>query len=135
MYRHRPRGQGTGSSASRNWSARGLSTVAGAPLTSTKTPIENRPIQAGKQAERPGIRVRDRFRQESSKKHPFKCKGEAMGKVYAKGKHRTCGVCKPHKVGWEPKKKLKVRVKEKSMALDIRDVDRDLMNGRPDPGV
>lgn len=31
-----------------------------------------------------------------------------MGKVY-KRKRRSCAMCKPHKVGWEPKRKDKER--------------------------
>jgi hypothetical protein len=41
-----------------------------------------------------------------------------MGKVY-KDKRRSCAMCKPHKRGWEPKKKAKVRAAERNMDREI----------------
>lgn len=31
-----------------------------------------------------------------------------MGSIY-KRKRRSCAMCKPHKMGWEPKRKLRER--------------------------
>lgn len=37
----------------------------------------------------------------------------AMGKVYKNKKSRGCALCKPHKHGWAPKKKIKIIATEK----------------------
>ena len=44
----------------------------------------------------------------------------SMGKVYKDKKSKGCALCKPHKHGWSPKKKEKVRSKEKEMETEIR---------------
>jgi hypothetical protein len=44
-----------------------------------------------------------------------------MGKVYKDKKGSSCKLCKPHKAGWTPKKKLKTRVKEKSMEKEVKE--------------
>lgn len=46
-----------------------------------------------------------------------------MGKVYKDKKSKGCALCKPHKYGWAPKKKVKVVAVEK-------DMDREINNWR-----
>lgn len=46
-----------------------------------------------------------------------------MGKVYKSKKGSSCKRCKPHKAGWSPKKKLKVRAKEKFLDADIMEFE------------
>lgn len=43
-----------------------------------------------------------------------------MGKVYKDKKGSSCKMCKPHKNGWSPKKKVRVRAKENEMKKEIR---------------
>ncbi|MEW6002213.1 MAG: hypothetical protein AB1638_06140 [Nitrospirota bacterium] len=42
-----------------------------------------------------------------------------MGKVYKDKKSRGCALCKPHKHGWAPKKKIKTIFIEKEMHREI----------------
>ncbi len=42
-----------------------------------------------------------------------------MGKVYKDKKSKACALCKPHKHGWAPKKKIKIISKEKEMGKEI----------------
>ncbi len=44
-----------------------------------------------------------------------------MGKVYKDKKSKGCALCKPHKHGWMPKKKPKVRAYEKETDKEILD--------------
>ena len=45
-----------------------------------------------------------------------------MGKVYKDRKSSGCGLCKPHKHGWAPKKKAKTIAIEKEMDREINKV-------------
>jgi hypothetical protein len=48
-----------------------------------------------------------------------------MGKIYKDKKSKGCALCKPHKHGWDPKKKAKVIAKEKEMEKEtVRIVGR-----------
>lgn len=40
-----------------------------------------------------------------------------MGNVYKDKKSNGCALCKPHKHGWAPKKKVKKRAREMESAL------------------
>jgi hypothetical protein len=42
-----------------------------------------------------------------------------MGKVYKDKKSKGCALCKPHKHGWSPKKKIKTIFIEKEMDREI----------------
>lgn len=42
-----------------------------------------------------------------------------MGKIYRDKKSAGCALCKPHKHGWAPKKKIKTLATEKKMAGEI----------------
>lgn len=42
-----------------------------------------------------------------------------MGKVYKNKKSSGCALCKPHKHGWAPKKKIKIIATEKKMDREI----------------
>jgi len=42
-----------------------------------------------------------------------------MGKVYKDKKSSDCALCKPHKHGWVPKKKIKILAAEKKMDREI----------------
>ena len=44
-----------------------------------------------------------------------------MGKVYKDKKSSGCGLCKPHKHGWEPKKKGKDRFMAKVTEKEIQE--------------
>ena len=50
-----------------------------------------------------------------------------MGKVYKDKKSSGCGFCKPHKSGWEPKKKERGRFMAKVAEKDIQQflIDND----------
>ncbi|MBI5195129.1 MAG: hypothetical protein HZA10_02270 [Nitrospirae bacterium] len=43
-----------------------------------------------------------------------------MGKVYKDKKSKGCALCKPHKHGWAPKKKIKVRAFEEETDKEIK---------------
>jgi hypothetical protein len=45
-----------------------------------------------------------------------------MGKIYKDKKSKGCALCKPHKHGWAPKKKVKVIAVEKEMDKQISNV-------------
>jgi hypothetical protein len=45
-----------------------------------------------------------------------------MGKVYKDKKSKGCALCKPHKHGWAPKKKVKIIAIEKEMDREINKV-------------
>ena len=45
---------------------------------------------------------------------------KSMGKVYKDKKSKGCALCKPHKHGWAPKKKPKVRAYEKETDKGIK---------------
>lgn len=45
-----------------------------------------------------------------------------MGKVYKDKKSKGCALCKPHKHGWTPKKKTKIRAYEKETDKEIKHV-------------
>jgi len=45
-----------------------------------------------------------------------------MGKVYKDKKSKRCALCKPHKHGWAPKKKVKIIAVEKEMEREITKV-------------
>ena len=45
-----------------------------------------------------------------------------MGKVYKDKKSKRCALCKPHKHGWTPKKKVKTIAIEKVMEKEINKV-------------
>ena len=45
-----------------------------------------------------------------------------MGKVYKDKKSKGCALCKPHKHGWAPKKKSKIRAYEEDTDKEIRHV-------------
>jgi len=47
-----------------------------------------------------------------------------MGKVYKDKKSKGCALCKPHKHGWAPKKKIKIIATEKEMDREINKVIR-----------
>jgi hypothetical protein len=44
-----------------------------------------------------------------------------MGKVYKDKKSKGCALCKPHKHGWAPKKKEKVRIREKELDGEVNE--------------
>jgi hypothetical protein len=44
---------------------------------------------------------------------------ETMGKVYKDKKSKGCALCKPHKHGWAPKKKVKIIAAEKETDMEI----------------
>jgi hypothetical protein len=46
-----------------------------------------------------------------------------MGKVY-KRKRRSCAVCKPHKVGWEPKRTGKQEERLKADEDEMREATK-----------
>lgn len=47
---------------------------------------------------------------------------DTMGKVYKDKKSKGCALCKPHKHGWAPKKKVKIIAIEKEMDREINKV-------------
>jgi len=42
-----------------------------------------------------------------------------MGTVYKNKRSSGCALCKPHKHGWAPKKKTKIKAKEHQMDIEI----------------
>jgi len=52
-----------------------------------------------------------------------------MGKVYKDRKSSGCGLCKPNKHGWAPKKKAKTIAIEKEMDREIiKEILNDMQN-------
>jgi len=47
-----------------------------------------------------------------------------MGAIY-KRKDRSCPMCKPHKMGWEDKKKYKERQTIKELDKEIKEVKKE----------
>ena len=43
-----------------------------------------------------------------------------MGKIYKDKKSKGCALCKPHKHGWAPKRKPKVRAYEEETDKEIK---------------